>query len=108
MDKVDGIELGKKWPELKGAQKRSLVKAMIELERKFASTSFKMFGSLYYAEDVANSNADNPLYTTDGGEEVRNTKFVVGPTTDRKFFDDGRGTVNVDVGPCTKLFRLLW
>lgn len=100
MEKVSGIELSHKWPELSGDDKYSLIQAVIGFERMLTSVSFKKLGSHYYAEDVIDSASQDVLYVKEQEGEVRSSKFAVGPTTDRKFFDDGRGAVEVDRGPC--------
>lgn len=100
MEKANGIELSRKWPEMSGADKYLLTQAVVGFEQVLTSASFGMIGSLYYAEDAIGSTREGVLYVSEGEGDVRNSEFAVGPITSRQFFDDGRGAMEVDRGPC--------
>ena len=109
MEKVPGIELEKLWEDITGRQKYEIVKQLVEIEKSFAATQFTSFGSLYYAEDVPKvSDLDNEvLCVNEDGTEMQCSKFAIGSTNNRMFFDEGRGAVHVDRGPCMKLSNIL-
>jgi hypothetical protein len=100
MEKVSGIKLEKVWDKLRGKQKYEIVKQLINCENSFASTKFRSFGSLYYAQDVPRVAGHEILCVTEAGTEVNCSKFAVGPSNYRKFFEEGRERVVVDRGPC--------
>ncbi|PIG69616.1 mitochondrial protein Fmp29 [Aspergillus arachidicola] len=66
-----------------------------------AATKFNGFGSLYYKVDIHSSVDTSPLYVDNSGKEVQSTKFAIGPTNHRAFFDFGRGLLDIDRGPWT-------
>jgi hypothetical protein len=53
---------------------------------------------VYYATDLPNVR---PSQTVPDGQQV--TQFAIGPTTNRAYFDDLRGEVDPDLGPCKLL-----
>lgn len=101
MEKMPGIELEKVWDDLPGRQKYEIVKQLVGIERKLATTMFTSFGSLYYTQDVPGADSYGRLCVTDDGSSMQCSRFAVGPSTSRMFFDDGRANVDVDRGPCT-------
>lgn len=84
MEKVPGVQLSQVWDKMEGLKKAKLVEQLAQFDKRLCTNSFHKYGSLYY-------NAD--------GNDLNN-KFVVGPTTNRKYLDDGRGSLNIDRGPC--------
>ena len=103
MEKAPGIELERLWEDMTGRQKYEIVKQLVGFERSFASTRFGSFGSLYYAKDVPRVENET-LCVNEDGTDMQYSQFAIGPTTNRMLFDEGRGTVHVDRGPCMKLF----
>ncbi len=55
-------------------------------------------------EDVAKVFDNEMLCVNEDGTEIQCSQFAIGPTNNRLFFDEGRGTVHVDRGPCMKIF----
>lgn len=104
MEKAPGVELEKVWEDITGRQKYEIVKQLVGFESSFASTRFKLFGSLYYAQDVPKVAGNETLCVNEDGTEMQYSQFTIGPTNNRMFFDDGRGTVHVDRGPCMVAF----
>ncbi|KAL9124557.1 MAG: hypothetical protein Q9217_006122 [Psora testacea] len=102
MEKVPGIELEKLWGDITGRQKYEIVKQLIGIEKSFATTRFTSFGSLYYAEDVPKVSNNKILCVSKDGTEMQCSRFAIGPTNNRMFFDEGRGTVHMDRGPLAK------
>lgn len=92
MEKSDGVLLSSKWPTMSMKEKHQLTQCIIGFERSLLSHHFENIGSLYYETDLARSQ-DKFSTTAYSG-------FVVGPTTDRKFLEDGRRNFDSDKGPC--------
>ncbi len=72
----------------------------VALPKKWTSTSFKQFGSLYFAHDVGKQDSQDPLYFDEHGTAMKNQRFAVGPSTGREYYDAGRASVHYDRGPC--------
>lgn len=98
MERCEGVELGKVWDDLSWRNRLNIVKTLVGYEKAFASASLPMYGSLYYAKDLPSPSAAQYLDHTGTGD--RTEAFVVGPTTNRTFFDQGRDSVEVNRGPC--------
>ncbi|KAL8667152.1 MAG: hypothetical protein Q9168_007324 [Polycauliona sp. 1 TL-2023] len=100
MEEARGVPLSHKWPDLRGDDKLGIIESIVAIEATLASISFNEFGSLYYTEDVDQSIHHNMLYTDAAtGTPITNARFSIGPTTDRKTFDNDRGSVDFDRGP---------
>lgn len=104
MEKAPGVELEKVWEDITGRQKYEIVKQLVGTESSFASTRFKLFGSLYYAQDVPKVAGNETSCVNEDGTEMHCSQFTIGPTNNRMFFDEGRGGVHVDRGPCMVVF----
>ncbi|KAE8337770.1 hypothetical protein BDV24DRAFT_154051 [Aspergillus arachidicola] len=81
MEKQTGVMLSDVWGSLNGKQRAQLVLHVVDFEKTLAATKFNGFGSF--------------------GKEVQSTKFAIGPTNHRAFFDFGRGLLDIDRGPWT-------
>ena len=100
MEKIPGTELDNLWENMTGREKYEIVKQLVGFEKSFASTRFRLFGSLYYAQDIPNVADDEILYVNEDGTEMQCSQFSIGPTNNRMFSDEGRGMVDMDRGPC--------
>ena len=100
MEEARGVPLSHKWPTLHGDDKLNLIEKIVEIETTLASTSFRESGSLYYTRDLEHPARKDVLYTDTTGRPIVNTQFSIGPTTDRKSFDNDRANVDFDRGPC--------
>lgn len=96
MEKSSGVELGKLWETIPGKQKVEIVKQVLTCQKKLTSSHFPQHGSLYYANDL--QHVDSSHIIDDDG--AASSRFAVGPTTSRSFFDHGRDRVDVHLGPC--------
>jgi hypothetical protein len=83
MEKVPGTKLSNVWEEMHVLKRSEIVTQLVQFDKSLASHPFSEYGSLYYTEN-----------------QTPNDKFTVGPTTNRKYFDDGRQFLDVDRGPC--------
>lgn len=104
MEKMSGVELESLWEDMMDLQKYEIVKQLVGFEKSFASTKFTSFGSLYYAKDVPADSDNRNLCVSEDETEIKCWQFAIGPTTNREFFDDGRGSVNIERGPCESNF----
>lgn len=68
-------------------QKSKIVENIVLFEKSLALNPFSSYGSLYYTDGDA----------TEGFAE---SGFTIGPTNNRKYFDDGRRSLTLDRGPC--------
>jgi hypothetical protein len=105
MEKMNGVELETVLPRMKIQDRLEVVKAVAGCQKSWASVSFEQFGSLYFPDDVDGSALPPLTYIDLEGRKVSDPRFVVGPSTGREMFDDGRGTIEFDRGPCK--FRAL-
>ncbi|KAL8970844.1 MAG: hypothetical protein Q9197_003595 [Variospora fuerteventurae] len=99
MEKLRGVELETLWDDMPGRQKYEIVKQLVGIEQKFASTRFMSFGSLYYTQDVHEASHREKLCVTGEGLTIESSQFAIGPSSSRMFFDDGRAMADVDMGP---------
>lgn len=99
MERSDGLELSKVWDCMPGSNKFQIVRRLVEFEKALTSSHFPMYGSLYYANDLPEVRP-NQLVDIGSKEVTMHSVFVVGPTTNRTFFDDGRDAVDMNRGPC--------
>ncbi|KAL8736428.1 MAG: hypothetical protein Q9166_000220 [cf. Caloplaca sp. 2 TL-2023] len=90
MEKAPGIELQHVWQDLDFNQKSEVVKAVVEQETKLTTSTFYAVGSLYYAKQFEDATS------VDAYAESGDHRFVVGPTTERWFFNGGRGSRTED------------
>jgi hypothetical protein len=100
MEKQPGVMLNDVWDNMEGSQKAEILKQVVSFEKTLASTRFTKFGSLYYKQDVPQSDSTTPLYIDGNCNAVHNTEFEIGPTNHRSFFDFGKGALDIDRGPC--------
>ena len=98
MERSRGVELGKIWHDMPWDQRLEVVRTLAGYEKAFASANFPMYGSLYYAKDPTNPDLNPYLDLVNSTD--KEGAFVVGPTTNRAFFDQGRDSVEVNRGPC--------
>lgn len=100
MEVARGVPISQKWATIHGDDKLKLVEKIVEIETTLASTSFREFGSVYYAKDVVQSARKDLIYTDSTGRLRVDARFSIGPTTDRKSLDNDRAKVNFNRGPC--------
>lgn len=100
MERVKGHQLSDVWETMSESQRFGLVKSLVEIERRLASIRFTNYGSLYY--DGTRSKSLNVVDSVEQSVDVPDTmsKFVIGPTTERSFWVDERGELDIDRGPC--------
>jgi hypothetical protein len=102
MEKVAGVPLSQKWNKMTADDKESLIEEVVNFESAFASAKFSAIGRLYYEHDLKPGE-----YVKQNISSGESGEFSVGPSTDRKTFDDGRGAVAFDRGPCIYIYSFL-
>ncbi|KAI4764822.1 hypothetical protein E4T51_02233 [Aureobasidium sp. EXF-12344] len=99
MEKMDGVELEHFLPKMKIQDRLEVVKALAGYQRSWASVSSEQFGSLYFSDDIDASVSQMLTYVDQEGRKVNDPRFVVGPSTGREMFDDGRASIKLHRGP---------
>ncbi|KAK1145263.1 hypothetical protein N8T08_004416 [Aspergillus melleus] len=100
MEKQAGVTLSNMWGSMKGKQKAQIVLQVVDIEKSLAAIKFRKLGALYYKEDLpARPSSMASLYIDSTGNEVQSSKFGIGPTNHRAFFDFGRADLDIDRGP---------
>ncbi|KAF2272167.1 phosphotransferase enzyme family protein [Westerdykella ornata] len=97
MEGSGGVELGRLWNDMSWKERLEIVRTLAGYEKAFVSAKIPMNGSLYYAKDLPSPSPSqflDPANSIDKAEA-----FVVGPTTNRAFFDQGRDSVEFNSGP---------
>ncbi|KAF2746697.1 hypothetical protein M011DRAFT_477924 [Sporormia fimetaria CBS 119925] len=97
MERSPGVELEKVWDDMPAEEKFDILKVLTRYEKAFVSASAPMYGSLYYAKDLA-CPCQNQFLDSDNSNDIKEA-FVVGPTTHRAFFDHGRDAFDEFRGP---------
>lgn len=100
MERVLGVELEHVWPNMNIKDRFAVVKAIAGFQKSWTSVSFTKYGSLYFPKDLDKTPDCQPLYVDAKGDRITNTCYAVGPSTGRETFDNGRGAINFDRGPC--------
>ncbi|KAK2825770.1 hypothetical protein FQN49_007382 [Arthroderma sp. PD_2] len=93
MEKANGVLLSSKWPLMNKKQKVKLIKNVVSLEKSVLARQFEHIGSIYYESDLDSVSHNQNFFNTPY------KGFVVGPTTERKFLQDGRRDISTDKGP---------
>ncbi|WEW61144.1 hypothetical protein PRK78_006634 [Emydomyces testavorans] len=104
MDKVEGLPLSQVWTTMKLTQKLQVLLAMTRLQKQWLSVSFSHYGSLYYTGDVQSPAGSHYIKN---GRTVKDSGFVIGPTTGRDWVDGGRSVLDIERGPWTCLTQYL-
>lgn len=103
MEKVPGVKLTTVWDAMHSQKKLEVVQQLVQYEKAFATSRFPAYGGLYYAKDVQNGGVPT---TYEYNQAIPERRFVIDPTNNRKYFDDERGQLSLDRGPCEFLFGI--
>ncbi|KAI1906033.1 hypothetical protein LOZ39_006439 [Ophidiomyces ophidiicola] len=99
MKKVKGCQLSEVWPDMSEAQRFRLVKSVVAIEAKLSCLGIQGYGSIYYRDSSPNGMPLEISAFDQGSETDVLDKFVLGPSTDRDFWVDGRESLELDRGP---------
>ncbi|KAI9742955.1 MAG: hypothetical protein M1835_002988 [Candelina submexicana] len=96
MEKVQGESLAAAWTSLSGTELRDVMKQLVDIEARLLSTCFSKHGSMYYKDDLEQSqSADKSRELGNGNLPDR---FCVGPLADRSWWTEERGRMTLDRG----------
>lgn len=93
MEKAQGIQLQEVWDVMCPVQKCKFLAGLVDIEAKLSSTNIQAYGALYYDGDIADGKC---VYNENGL-----TKFCIGPSIRRLFWENKKAEMNIDRGPCT-------
>ncbi|KAE8355458.1 phosphotransferase enzyme family protein [Aspergillus coremiiformis] len=96
MERVKGRQLSEVWDDMSEAQRFGLVKSLVDVERKLVNAKFTVHGSLYYRNTFPQGISIATLERADQGAQ---SEFVLGPTTQRSFWEDEKEVLEIDRGP---------
>ncbi|KAE8146871.1 phosphotransferase enzyme family protein [Aspergillus avenaceus] len=96
MERVNGRQLSEVWDTMSEAERFGLVKSLVEIEKKLVSSSFAFHGSLYYKDTFPYGTSIAKSFET---ERESMSSFVIGPTTQRSFWEDEKQELDIDRGP---------
>ncbi|KAG5294120.1 phosphotransferase enzyme family protein [Histoplasma capsulatum G186AR] len=96
MKRIIGHQLSDVWNDMSQAQRFGLVRSLVAIEAKLVKTEMPGYGSLYYRDDYPDGMSMDDVLSPAGSTANR---FVLGPSTDRPFWVDGRGALDLDRGP---------
>ncbi|KAI1933446.1 hypothetical protein LOZ66_006452 [Ophidiomyces ophidiicola] len=99
MKKVKGCHLSEVSPDMSEAQRFRLVKSVVAIEAKLSRLGIQGYGSIYYRDSYPNGMPLEISAPDQGSEADVLEKFVLGPSTERNFWVDGRGSLELDRGP---------
>lgn len=102
MEKAAGVQLDQVWPKMDIQERFALTKSIARLQKAWMSTSFQDYGSLFYSPDLDESIPCGLINIY--GYMTKDSRFTVGPSAGREFFDDGRINVKFDIGPCRQSY----
>ncbi|KAI1910132.1 hypothetical protein LOZ65_006425, partial [Ophidiomyces ophidiicola] len=99
MKKVKGCHLSEVWPGMSESQRFRFVKSVVAIEAKLSRLGIQGYGSIYYRDSYPNGMPLEISAPDQGSEADVLEKFVLGPSTERNFWVDGRGSLELDRGP---------
>ena len=108
-EKAMGQPLGRLWNKLSMPAQLGIVNQIVEMEKKLSSVSFQKHGCIYYESDLKSRSLTYDRLDSAGstsmsthGQNSQLCGFVIGPSTNPKFWDGGRATMRLNRGPCTR------
>ena len=101
METAKGVELASVWGTMNSKQKKNVVTSLAALEQNMVNAKFSKYGSLYYKDDLTAAQcASGPLLARGTRNLGATEKFSIGPIAHRNFYEDERGLMNLNRGPC--------
>jgi hypothetical protein len=107
MQRIPGVGLDKVWEDMSGPTRVKIIQKLAQYDVAFATCGFALYGSLYYPSDLPDVQPSQAVQLDASIHPEPRTQFAIGPTTNRAYFDDLRGEVEPDLGPC-KLLTTIW
>ncbi|PTU18712.1 hypothetical protein P175DRAFT_0442082, partial [Aspergillus ochraceoroseus IBT 24754] len=106
-EKARGEPLGKLWDGLSTARRLEIVDQVVDMEKKLATISFPKHGCIYYESDLKSRSLsyerlDIPIGSSSVSSLCAKSAlpdFVIGPSTNPRFWEGERATMKLDRGP---------
>lgn len=114
-EKAAGQPLGNIWSQMSVASQLGIIDQIVDMEKKLISVSFPIHGCLYYTSDLKSENPgvggldtmlDNALMSK-MGHDGQLSQFTIGPSNDRKLWQNERHSMKLDKGPCKTSLPLI-
>ncbi|GAB7355411.1 hypothetical protein MBLNU459_g5928t1 [Dothideomycetes sp. NU459] len=99
MEEATGTPLWKVWEKMDISDKHRIVNDIVAIEKKFLSSSFTLYGNLYYAADAFPGCQPAILANNMSRKEEMQNGYVIGPVVDRDFWKQDRATMKISRGP---------
>ncbi len=99
MEKAPGVQLASFWDAMHPRKRLETMRQFVRFDKTLACSHFPAHGGLYYEEDL--SSMPDQTYIKLKKDQSGGHQYCVGPTNNRNFFDNGRGALILDRGPCT-------
>lgn len=100
MKKMQGRQLSDVRPGMSEVQRFGLVKNVVQIEAKLSSVKFSGYGSVYFREGFPDRLSILDPAVAHGDANSKIDRYAIGPTTQRGFWVDGKGGLDIDRGPC--------
>ena len=102
MEKAPGIQIFRKWDDLDGDIRLSIIKQLTELENELASIRFPTSGHLYFKEPIFENNTKNLDSSIDPTSE-----YCIGRSCERSWNMNQSQPVSsgLNPGPCKYLVQ---
>ena len=105
-EKATGQPLGGFWAQMSNASRFRIIDQLVGVQKKLSSISFAKHGCIYYARDIESRNCSWERLDPDssvisqmcGTSEL--SEFAIGPSNDRKLWQNERRTMHLNRGPC--------
>jgi hypothetical protein len=96
MEKASGVALGDLWWSLDNKQLLKVITQLVKYEAKLLQTRLSAYGSIYFKENL-------PVGTNNRLFSIPNEfpqQYCIGLIADQRFWQDNRGSLDIDRGPC--------
>ncbi|KAG9000825.1 Phosphotransferase enzyme [Tulasnella sp. JGI-2019a] len=105
MERAEGVQLVDRWDGFALKDMLTFEEDLLKVQARMLETRFGANGSLYYRNDIPESQQHpGPLITHQSKEllSVSNAdleRWCIGPTADRDFYSQGKDVLNINRGP---------
>ncbi|KAF2457269.1 phosphotransferase enzyme family protein [Lineolata rhizophorae] len=108
IEKAPGVELRNVWNDLKDREKIETARQLSELVARIGQCQFSHYGALYFADDIPEISGTLVNFKHLGMSVTPTEKrFAIGPTNDRRWFDDHRIDIDMYRGPWNNLHEFI-
>jgi len=104
-----GVALGSLWTSMAYGARTDILAELVDIESRLTSASFKKSGSIYFKEDLKREGVaveDLSVTFDNARDSMVLNQFTIGPSTQRRLWDEGRAEMDLDRGPCKRAHDL--